>query len=408
MKRQVIAALLIGMAITVTGCSGSTNKETTAATEAQSETAGSEAAQADSETAGAETEETEATPERPDYRALDYVTLGEYKGLEVTLQSAEVTEEEIDSEVAANLNSNDKLEEVTEGVVEDGDVANIDYEGKLDGEAFDGGTDKGYDLTIGSGTFIEGFEEGLVGKNIGDTVDLNLTFPENYGSTDLAGKDVVFTVTINSVKRAPELTDELAAEISDYETADEYRQSIKDSLAEQKASEQESTMINDLVGLAYENATVNDYPQEMIDYQLEVVTKYYQSYAEQYGMEYADFLEQQIGMTEDAFLEKMTETVKQSLAQEMVLRAIAETENVEVSDEKFRTKSEEYANSIGMTDVDEFINQYGENEIMASILQDEAVEILQSNAVIKNPDGTLAESESGDTETDAESESAAE
>lgn len=408
MKRQVIAALLIGMAITVTGCSGSTNKETTAATEAQSETAGSEAAQADSETAGAETEETEATPERPDYRALDYVTLGEYKGLEVTLQSAEVTEEEIDSEVAANLNSNDKLEEVTEGVVEDGDVANIDYEGKLDGEAFDGGTDKGYDLTIGSGTFIEGFEEGLVGKNIGDTVDLNLTFPENYGSTDLAGKDVVFTVTINSVKRAPELTDELAAEISDYETADEYRQSIKDSLAEQKVSEQESTMINDLVGLAYENATVNDYPQEMIDYQLEVVTKYYQSYAEQYGMEYADFLEQQIGMTEDAFLEKMTETVKQSLAQEMVLRAIAETENVEVSDEKFRTKSEEYANSIGMTDVDEFINQYGENEIMASILQDEAVEILQSNAVIKNPDGTLAESESGDTETDAESESAAE
>ena len=399
MKRQVIAALLIGMAITVTGCSGSTNKETTAATEAQSETAGSEAAQADSETAGAE---------RPDYRALDYVTLGEYKGLEVTLQSAEVTEEEIDSEVAANLNSNDKLEEVTEGVVEDGDVANIDYEGKLDGEAFDGGTDKGYDLTIGSGTFIEGFEEGLVGKNIGDTVDLNLTFPENYGSTDLAGKDVVFTVTINSVKRAPELTDELAAEISDYETADEYRQSIKDSLAEQKVSEQESTMINDLVGLAYENATVNDYPQEMIDYQLEVVTKYYQSYAEQYGMEYADFLEQQIGMTEDAFLEKMTETVKQSLAQEMVLRAIAETENVEVSDEKFRTKSEEYANSIGMTDVDEFINQYGENEIMASILQDEAVEILQSNAVIKNPDGTLAESESGDTETDAESESAAE
>ena len=334
--------------------------------------------------------------------------MGEYKGLEVTLQSAEVTEEEIDSEVAANLNSNDKLEEVTEGVVEDGDVANIDYEGKLDGEAFDGGTDKGYDLTIGSGTFIEGFEEGLVGKNIGDTVDLNLTFPENYGSTDLAGKDVVFTVTINSVKRAPELTDELAAEISDYETADEYRQSIKDSLAEQKVSEQESTMINDLVGLAYENATVNDYPQEMIDYQLEVVTKYYQSYAEQYGMEYADFLEQQIGMTEDAFLEKMTETVKQSLAQEMVLRAIAETENVEVSDEKFRTKSEEYANSIGMTDVDEFINQYGENEIMASILQDEAVEILQSNAVIKNPDGTLAESESGDTETDAESESAAE
>ena len=408
MKRKIIAALLLGMAITVTGCSGSNTKETTSATEAQSESAESEVAQADSETAGGEAEETEATPERPDYKALDYVTLGEYKGLEVTLQSIDVTDEEIDSQVEADLNSNDKLEEVTEGTVENGDVANIDYEGKLDGEAFDGGTDKGYDLTIGSGTFIEGFEEGLIGKNIGDTVDLDLTFPENYGSTDLAGKDVVFTVTINSVKRAPELTDELVAEISDYKTIDEYRQSIKDNLTEQKKSEQDNAKINDLVGLAYQNATVNEYPQEMIDYQLEVVTKYYKSYAEQYGMEYADFLQQQIGMTEQEFLEKMTETVKQSLAQEMVLRAIAETENVEVSDDKFQSKCEEYAASVGMTDVDEFISQYGRNEIMASILQDEAVEILEKNAVVKNPDGTLAETESGEEATEAETEKASE
>lgn len=399
MKRKVIVALLLGMAITVTGCSGNTAKETGAATEAQSETAGTEAATGESET------ETEETAERPKYKALDYVTLGEYKGLEVTLESTDVTDEEIDQQAQADLSSNDKLEEVKEGTVEEGDVANIDYEGKLNGEAFDGGTDKGYDLSIGSGTFIDGFEDGLIGKKIGDTVDLNLTFPENYNSTELAGKDVVFTVTINSVKRAPELTDELVAEISDYKTVDEYRQSIKDNLTEQKKSEQDSAKVNDLVGLAYQNSTVNDYPQEMIDYQLEIVTKYYKSYAEQSGMEYTDFLEQQVGMTESEFLERMTETVKQSLAQEMVLRAIAETENVEISDEEFRTMAEGYAAQMGMTDVDAFIDQYGENEIMASILQDKAVEILEQNAVVKNADGTLAESESDSSKTDSETES---
>ena len=113
----------------------------------------------------------------PDYKALDYVKLGDYKGLEVTLASIDVTDEEVEQQVETNLNNNDKSEEIKEGTVENGDVANIDYEGKLNGKAFDGGTAEGYDLTIGSGSFIDGFEDGLIGKKIGDTVDLNLTFP---------------------------------------------------------------------------------------------------------------------------------------------------------------------------------------------------------------------------------------
>ena len=399
MKRKVIAALLLGMAITVTGCSGNTTKDTNAATEAASETAtGTESA-----TASAESEAGTEAAERPDYKALDYVTLGKYKGLEVTLGSADVTDEEIDQQIVSDLSSSDKMEEVKEGTVESGDVANIDYEGKLNGEAFEGGTDKGYDLTIGSGSFIDGFEDGLIGKKIGETVDLNLTFPENYGSTELAGKDVVFTVTINSVKRAPELTDALVAEISDeYKTVEEYRNSIKEQLETQNKSDQHTQELNDLVAAAYENATVNDYPQEMIDYQLESVTSYYKSYAEQYGMEYADFLEQQVGMTEEEFVKQMTETVKKSLGQEMVLRAIAETENVEISDEKFQEKASEYAQQMGSTDVDAFIKQYGKSTIMASILQDEAVDILEKNAVVKNADGTLAET-TAETETETAS-----
>ena len=351
-----------------------------------------------------ESETASEAAERPDYKALDYVKLGDYKGLEVTLASTDVTDEEVEQQVETNLNNNDKSEELKEGTVENGDVANIDYEGKLNGKAFDGGTAEGYDLTIGSGSFIDGFEDGLIGKKIGDTVDLNLTFPEDYSSTDLAGKEVVFTVKINSVKRAPKLTDELAAEISnnEYKTAEAYNNYIKEDLENTKKENQHNQELNDLVALAYQNATVNDYPQEMIDYQLEQVTSYYKSYADQYGMEYADFLEQQVGMTEEEFVKKMTETVKQSLGQEMVLRAIAETEGVEISDEKFQEKASKYAAQMGSTDVDAFISQYGKSTIMASILQDEAVEILEKNAVVKNADGTLAET-TAETETETAS-----
>ena len=380
MKRKVIAALLLGMAITVTGCSGNTTKDTDTTTEAASDASSETTADSSSESEAA----TEAA-ERPDYKALDYVKLGDYKGLEVTLASTDVTDEEVEQQVETNLNNNDKSEEIKEGTVENGDVANIDYEGKLNGKAFDGGTAEGYDLTIGSGSFIDGFEDGLIGKKIGDTVDLNLTFPEDYSSTDLAGKEVVFTVKINSVKRAPKLTDELAAEISnnEYKTVEAYNNYIKEDLENTKKENQH-------------------YPQEMIDYQLEQVTSYYKSYADQYGMEYAEFLEQQVGMTEEEFVKKMTETVKQSLGQEMVLRAIAETEGVEISDEKFQEKASEYAAQMGSTDVDAFISQYGKSTIMASILQDEAVEILEKNAVVKNADGTPAET-TAETETETAS-----
>ena len=138
------------------------------------------------------------------------------------------------------------------------------------------------------------------------------------------------------------------------------------------------------------------------EFALNPIPLYYKSYADQYGMEYADFLEQQVGMTEEEFVKKMTETVKQSLGQEMVLRAIAETEGIEISDEKFQEKASKYAAQMGSTDVDAFISQYGKSTIMASILQDEAVEILEKNAVVKNADGTLAET-TAETETETAS-----
>ena len=395
MKKRLLMTAVLCLAMTAAGCANgntkTTESNTSSATEsqAQSTEAGTESS--------SETSQTDAAAaERPEYKALDYVTLGQYKGLEVSLSPTEVTDEEIQSEIQSTLSQNDKLTTLEEGTVEDGDVANIDYEGKLDGEAFDGGTDKGYDLTIGSGSFIEGFESGLVGKKIGEETDLNLKFPDTYSNADLAGKDVVFHVTINSVKRAPELTDELVAEISDYKTVDEYKKSVQDSLTEQKKSVQDSQKLNDLLSQAYENATFKGYPQELVDYNIKQSKDYYEGYAEQSNMSFADFLEQNLQMSEEDFNTQIETVVKQSLNQEMLLKAIAETEGFTISDEEFNKGAEKYAQQFGAESTEAFIEQYGRSMIEISLLQDKAIEVVEQNAVVKDAAETESEASSED------------
>ena len=193
MKKMTAVLLAAVMAFSLAACGGEDTDGTTAAETEESSS----------------TDETEAAAEEPEYFSAfnldnlsDYVQLGEYKGIEVTAQDTTVTDEDVETELQSQVeNATPIYEEITEGTVADGDVVNIDYEGTLDGVAFDGGTDTDFNLTIGSGQFIDGFEDGLIGKNIGDTVELNLTFPEDYTvNSDLAGQDVVFTVTINYVQ----------------------------------------------------------------------------------------------------------------------------------------------------------------------------------------------------------------
>lgn len=398
MKKKLAMAVILSLTLMAAGCSKGETKTTETGTEAASET---------SSEAESSTETEAAAAERPDYTALDYVTLGEYKGLAVTLASTAVTDEEIDAEITSTLSQNDKLETLEEGTVEEGDIANIDYEGTKDGEAFDGGTDKGFDLTIGSGTFIEGFEEGLVGKNIGESVDLDLTFPENYQSTDLAGQAVVFHVTINSVKRAPELTDELAAEISDsqYKTVDEYRASVEATLKEGKASTRDSQKINDLMTQVYNNATINDYPEELVAFIKQQYVDYYTQYAEQSEMSLSDFIEQNLQTTEEEFNTSMEEMAKQSIRQEMLLKAIAETEKLELTDEEYQTRAQEYADQMGLDGVEGLEAQYGEKLVQTNLLLDKALELVEDSAVVTDPDAPADEAESAsesETETKAE------
>lgn len=367
---------------------------------------------------GSEAEEAAEVTDRPSYTASDYVELGEYKGLQVTKGSAEVTDDEILEEVTHDVSLADKLETLTEGTVQKWDTANIDFEGKLNGEAFDGGTSKGYDLEIGSGSFIAGFEDGLIGVQVGETVDLPLTFPENYGNADLAGQDVIFTVTVNEIKRAPELTDELVSTITDSEYSDveSYRESLRAELQADKESVLESQVKADLVSLVAGGSTITGYPQEVIDYLVDNNRTYYENYAAAYSMEFEDFLLQFMGMTEEQFEEETLAQAQEFMEQELYLTAIAEAEGIEISDEEYSQECQQYADQYGYDSVEDFVAQNGEGNIRSSMIQNKVLDFLLENAVITQVSETETdgEAESGqdtetetDTETDTETESGA-
>jgi trigger factor len=378
-------------------------EETELVTEADTEEAAEEAAEEETEA------ETEEVLVRPEYTALDYVTLGEYKGLNVSLDEMKVTDEDVEEEIAYNLRLAEIYDSLEEGTVQEGDVANIDYEGKLDGEAFDGGTSKGYDLEIGSGTFISGFEDGLIGVAVGDTVDLNLTFPENYSNEELAGQDVVFTVTVNEIKRTPDLTDEHAETLSDgeYTDADSYRASVREDLEADMESQKDSTVKSELLRQISENSEISDYPQDLVDYGVASMKSYYTQMAEMYSMEFEDFMSTYFGMDEETFMEEAAEVVKESLEQELLLKAIAETEGIEVSAEDYQAGCERYMESYGYESQEEFEAAYGEEVIRISILQEDVLEFLVENAIVEETaeTETAEETELGEeAETEAETE----
>ncbi len=366
-------------------------------TEAETET--EEATEAESETE----EESEAGLEDlPEFVASDYVTLGEYKGLTVTVTPVVVSDEEVEESIARSTRKT-----LEEGTVEDGDIVNIDYVGKLDGEEFDGGSATGYDLEIGSYTFIDGFEDGLIGVEVGETVDLELTFPESYHNEDLAGKDVVFTVTVNSLQRVQELTDEVAAEVADGMTAEEYKASVREELEESAEEDMKYEAQYELVTQVVENATVNGYPEEALSYNVGRVKDYYETIAEMSGTTLGEMLEY-YGMTEEEFMGTVEETASEGLSQMLVLTAVAEAEDLTVSEEEFEEGAARYAELQGYDSTQELVEAYGENYIRNSLMQEKALDFLYENAEIVEESETEAAEEAAEEATEEETEAASE
>ena len=310
------------------------------------------------------------------------VTLGDYKGIEVEKADATVTEKDIEDELKAVQEKNGRLLSVEDRPVADGDHTVIDFKGFIDGKPFDGGEGTDYPLTIGSHSFIDTFEEQLIGKNLGETCEIDVTFPEEYHAPELAGKPAKFEVTIKEIKMTelPELNDEFASEVSDFETLAEYKEDIKAKLQDKKDRAAATENENKVIDKAVENAQM-DIPQAMIDTQARGMVEDYARRLQSQGLNINDYMKY-TGMTVEKLIEQMTPQALKRIQTRLVLEKIVEVENIQVSDEAVDQQIEKMAASYQM-EADKLKELMGENEknqIREDLKVQEAVDLLVSEA----------------------------
>ena len=262
------------------------------------------------------------------------VTLGEYKGLSVDKVSNRVTAKEIDAKLEEEQKKNARTVVVEDRAVQDGDEVVLDFEGFVDGVAFEGGKGENYPLTIGSGSFIPGFEEQLIGAEAEKEVEVNVTFPEEYHSEDLAGKAAVFKCTVHEIKakELPELDDEFAAEVSEFDTLDAYKADIKAKIKEQKIADGNRKKEDQAVEKAVANATM-EIPEAMIDTQVNQMAQDFAQRIQQQGLSMEQYF-QFTGMTAESMMEELRPQAVKRIETRLVLEAIAKAENIEITDER--------------------------------------------------------------------------
>ena len=256
------------------------------------------------------------------------VTLGEYKGIQVEKAPIEVTDEEIEAQVNKEREANSRTVTVEDRAVQKGDIATIDFEGFVDGVAFDGGKGENYDLEIGSNTFIPGFEDQLVGAEIGKELDVNVTFPEEYGAKELAGKAAVFKCKVNGikVKELPAVDDEFAQEVSEFDTLDEYKADIKAKLLKEKEDEAARAKEDAVIGKIIEGAKM-EIPDAMVEYQTRQMLDEFAQRIQSQGISLDQYF-QFTGLTEEKYMEEMKPRALQNIQSRLVLEAVAQAENL--------------------------------------------------------------------------------
>ena len=355
--------------------------------------------------AGTESMTEAETEQEPEFDVADYLTINDdkYKGIEVTVtKKAEVSDKDVEDEIKQEASDAGLSTQVKKGTVKDGDTVNIDYVGKKDGKAFDGGTASGADLTIGSHTFIDGFESGLIGKKVGDTVDLDLTFPENYASKDLAGQKVVFTVTINYIEGEPEVNDDLADKLSggEYKDIDDFKKSVREKLEQDNETNYNREVYSAIFQQLLKLYPVDKYPQEFIDYYVNTSMNQLQQQAEDESETLDDMLKSVYNTDADSTKAYFKTYAEQLLQQRIILGVIAQKENITLSDDDFQSAVEGYAQQYGIS-VDDFLSYYSEKDIRESELENRVMEFLASKAKITETDETEIETEELEVETEA-------
>lgn len=311
------------------------------------------------------------------------VKLGEYKGLKVDKVSTRVTQKEVEAEIEKERERNGRMVEVTDRAVQDKDQIVMDFEGFIDGEAFEGGKGEKYPLTIGSGAFIPGFEEQLVGVEIGKEVEVKVTFPKDYHATELAGKDAVFKCTVHEIKEKelPELDDEFASEVSEFDTLDAYKADVKAKIKERKAEDGKRKKEEQAIEKAIENAEM-DIPEAMIETQARQLADDFAMRIRQQGLTLEQYF-QFTGLDEDKMMEELKPQAEKKIKIRLVLEAVAKAEDIQVSDERLEEEFAKMAETYQM-EVDKIKEFMGDSEIdrmKEDIAVQEAVDLLVKESV---------------------------
>lgn len=375
-KRAIMISMLLVMALSVTGCSQKTaTKDKDTKTEETAKTDDAEETESDN------TEDTsEDTPTTAELMAgIDVekcVTLGDYKGVTVEKTIQSVTDEDVQNEID-NALANYPVE--VDQAAKEGDTVNIDYVGKIDGEEFDGGNDQGADLKLGSGKFIDGFEDGLIGARKGETRTLNLTFPEDH-TQDLAGKAVEFTVTVNAVKEPlSEPTDQWVADnIEGYDNIADYKAGIRSEQEESNEQTAENQVRYAAWTQVIDNCTINEYPETLVEVGKKLYEQQVETYAKYAGMELDAYIESS-GLTQEEYQSNMEEYGKNVAAQALVCQAICDKEGFAIGDDDYQKALQDMLTEYGCTE-DELIQTYGQDNVEQSIMLNRVSNLILENA----------------------------
>ncbi|HIT90904.1 MAG TPA: trigger factor [Candidatus Merdenecus merdavium] len=316
------------------------------------------------------------------------VTLGDYKGIEVPVYEVNIDETAIDNLVKSSLAG--KSEEVTDGEAILGDIVTIDFVGSIDGVEFEGGTSKDYSIELGSGDFIPGFEDQMIGMKAGENKDINVTFPEDYGSAEYAGKEAVFAVTMNKISRAPELTEDNVKELTDFDSIKEYR----DDLTEKYTMQQEYSNRMQRENIAWStvaaNAVVDDVSEDRVKEAVPVIIESMERQAQNYGLDYDTFMAQMVGLTEEEDIDQFNqEQAQMYVEQRLTIDAIIKAEELELTEDEYKAGCEIYVERFGLKDQAELEESLGEDTLRERVQTDKVFDFIFDHSV--TPKETEAE-----------------
>ena len=318
----------------------------------------------------------------------DELKISVYKGVEINevAKPGEVTDEDVENYIQSVLQMNSTKEEIVDRPVESGDTATIDFTGRIDGVEFEGGSATDYPLVIGSGQFIAGFEDSVIGHSIGETYDWQGVFPEDYTNADYAGKDVVFTITVKSISKevVPELNDEFVKSVSKKsKTVDEYKKEVKKQLGKDNEKNYESSISQAVWQKVLDNTEVKKYPEDKVKEITDSLIDQYKTTAEYYEQDYETFIQEQMGYSVEDFEKQVDEAAKASIKQTMVTEAIADKEKIKLGEKEYEEQLKKMATDYGYEDVDALKESAEEDDLKEIALNNLVKDWLKEHCVQK-------------------------